>query len=637
MNKPIRIALAGNPNSGKTLLYNLLTGSTEQVGNWAGVTVEASKAPLKKGYASQPVEVLDLPGTYSISPFTPEEALARRNILDQDYDVLINVADGANLSRSLFLSTQLLELGRPMVIALNKADIIRKRGDEIDFSALEGRLGVPIIEVSASLRTGIETLVAQALKAKTQKREVKLPQEDSARKVLIDELIRESVVKQYDPSKVNLSDKLDRIFIHPIFGFVSFFLIMWAVYAFSIEGLGGLFSGFINDTLFGDILPGYIRVLQSDYGLHPVLADFLQHVILGGVGSVLGFIPIIMVLFFSLSLLEDSGYMSRVAVLMDRYFKRIGLSGKSIIPMIVGSGCAVPGVMATRTIENLKQRRITAMLTPFVPCSAKLPVIALFSVAFFPRASWVGPSTYLIAIFIIIAGGLLLKKILKNEEVSHFIVELPEYRVPQLRLAVERMWSQAKAFIYKASTIIFVMSALVWLMQGYGPQGMVEQADHSWLALITKRLDFLLFPLGIAGWQLFSALFTGFVAKENVVGTLAVLLGASDPESMQQVGSLLSGWFNPVTAYAFLLLNLFTPPCVAAISALRTELAERRWFWITLGFQLSVGYILAILTAQLGSLFVYKTLLPSWWIALIILLAYTILTVYLIGRKERHA
>lgn len=635
MNQALRIALTGNPNSGKTTLFNKLTGSNEQVGNWAGVTVEPIFARMRKRYTAKEVDVYDLPGTYSISPYSPEEALARRAILGQSYDVIINIADGANLSRSLFFATQLLEIGRPMVIALNKADILKQRGDEVDLDFLSRELGVPIIPVQASKAIGLDELVQVAKKQAGHHRPVTEPLHDEDRRVMIDQLIDQAMVRTHDPLKQTLSDRLDRFFIHPLIGLISFFLIMWAVYAFAIEGLGGRLSDWINERLFGEIAPALVEVMINRYGLSPILGSFLDQAVIGGVGAVLGFIPIIMLLFFLLSLLEDSGYMSRVAVLMDKYFKRIGLSGKSIIPMIVGSGCAVPGVMATRTIENVDQRRITAMLTPFVPCSAKLPVIALISVAFFPRSSWVGPSTYVLAIVIIVLGGLLLKKIFRNTDESHFIVELPEYRVPSLVQALGRMWDQAKAFVYKASTIIFVMSVLIWLLQAFNFSGLSHDPSQSFLAMLSGRLSWLLIPLGLAGWQLLTALLTGFIAKENVVGTLAVLLAAGSSEALGT--GILGNYFNPVTAYAFLLLNLFTPPCVAAIAALKKELKEPKWVWRTLLFQLSVGYLMAMLVSQLGSLIVYGELLASWWIALIIAAAYAFLIIYLIKRRPRHA
>lgn len=635
MNQPLRIALTGNPNSGKTTLFNKLTGSNEQVGNWAGVTVEPIFARMRKRYTAKDVDVFDLPGTYSISPYSPEEALARQAILGQSYDVIINIADGANLSRSLFFATQLLEIGRPIVIALNKADILKQRGDEVDLAFLSRELGVPIVPIQASKAIGLDDLIRSAKAQAGTSRAITEPLHDEERRRMIDELIDRSMIRSHDPLKQTLSDRLDRFFIHPIIGLISFFLIMWAVYAFAIEGLGGRLSDWINERLFGEMAPLFVEILMNRYGLSPVLGSFLNQAVIGGVGAVLGFIPIIMLLFFLLSLLEDSGYMSRVAVLMDKYFKRIGLSGKSIIPMIVGSGCAVPGVMATRTIENVDQRRITAMLTPFVPCSAKLPVIALISVAFFPRSSWVGPSTYVLAIVIIVLGGLLLKKIFRNTDESHFIVELPEYRLPSFSQALGRMWDQAKAFVYKASTIIFVMSVLIWILQAFDFSGLTDDPSTSFLAMLSGRLSFLLIPLGLAGWQLLTALLTGFIAKENVVGTLAVLLAAGSSEALGT--GIMADYFNPVTAYAYLLLNLFTPPCVAAIAALKKELREPRWVWRTLIFQLSVGYLMAMIVSQLGSLIVYRQLLASWWIALIILIVYVVIIVYMINRRPTHA
>ena len=635
MNNNLRIALTGNPNSGKTTLFNKLTGSSEQVGNWAGVTVAPVIARMKKRYTDLNIDVLDLPGTYSISPYTPEEAFARKAIIDQTYDVIINVADGANLSRSLFFASQLLEIGKPVVIGLNKADVLAQRGDEVDLDLLSRRLGVTIIPIQASRGLGLNDLVQAAIAASAQVTEAKEALSDEDRRSMIDQLIDQVMIRQHDPLTQTFSDRLDRIFIHPIIGLISFFFIMWGVYAFAIEGLGGWLSDWINETLFGEMAPAVVDRLVENYGLSPILGNFLDQALIGGVGAVLGFIPIIMLLFFLLSLLEDSGYMSRVAVLLDKYFKRIGLSGKSIIPMIVGSGCAVPGVMATRTIENVDQRRMTAMLTPFVPCSAKLPVIALISVAFFPQSSWVGPSTYVLAIVTIILGGLFLKKVFRNVDESHFIIELPEYRFPSLLQALERMWDQAKAFAYKAGTIIFVMSVLIWILQAFNFSGYTQDATSSFLAFISGRLNWLLIPLGMASWQLITAVLTGFVAKENVVSTLAVLLAAGNSEALST--GVLSNYFNPITAYSFLLLNLFTPPCVAAIAALKNELKEPKWIWRTLLFQVSVGYLLAMTVSQIGSLIVYGEPLPSWWIAAIVGIIYVVIILYLTRRRPKNA
>lgn len=613
----MRIALAGNPNSGKTTLYNAITGKTESVGNWAGVTVAKKEAELKKKYNKREMDItiVDLPGTYSISPFTGEEAITRDFILDENPDVIINIVDGANVSRSLFFTTQLLELGIPVVIALNKSDIVSKRGDLVDGDALSKALNCKVIPTTATSEEGLLNLINETIQIGLEKKpqiEPSFPGKDSkdsdtARQKFVDKIVESCQVKKRDATKVSLSDKIDRIVAHKWLGIPIFFLIMWAVFSFSIGGLGGYLSDYFNETLFGEIVPAAANSFLEGLGVSPLLQGLIVDGAIAGVGAVIGFLPLVMVLFFCLSLLEDCGYMARVAVLMDRFFKKIGLSGKSIIPMIVGSGCAVPGVMATRTIEDINEKRMTTILAPFVPCGAKLPIIALFTAVFFPDKVWVGPSMYVIAITMIVIGGFLLKRIFVWEDTySVFIMELPEYKMPSLKYAFSQMIDKAKGFVYKASTIILVCNTLVWFTQAYswGLQP-VEDQSLSILASIGSLIAPILIPLGFIGWQLAAASITGFIAKENVVATFAVLLAVASEEALHLPGGALVQFFTPVTAFAYLVFNLFTPPCFAAIGAMNSELGSKKWLFRALAFQFGVGYTLAMLVTQVGSLLVY--------------------------------
>lgn len=642
----MKIALAGNPNSGKTTLFNALTGKTEYVGNWAGVTVEKKVAPLLKKFVNgdAQIEIVDLPGAYSISPYTGEEAITRDFILEDAPDAIINIVDGANFERSLFFTTQLLELGIPVIVALNKSDVLEKRGSDIDINLLEKELNCLVISTTATSQHGLNQLMVKAIELVGQNKVQIAPtidhilnDADKSRQLYITALVKKVQVKTHDMSKITISDKVDRIVAHKYLGLPIFFMIMWAVYAFSIEGLGGYLSGFFNDTLFGEVIPNAVNGFLESVGVSPLLQALIVDGAIGGVGAVIGFLPLIMVLFFCLALLEDSGYMSRVAVLMDRYFKKIGLSGKSIIPMIVGSGCAIPGVMATRTIEDDNERRVTTILTPFVPCGAKLPIITLFSIVFFPNSSWVGPSMYILAFALIIIGGLLLKRLFVFESSTHFILELPEYKMPSLKHALTQMFDKAKGFIIKASTIILVMNTLVWFMQAFGPNLQpVEDQATSILAIVGGFIAPLFLPIGIIGWQMAAASITGFIAKENVVATFAVLLAAATEDALHVPGGVLTTLFNPVTAYAFLAFNLFTPPCFAAIGAMRTEMSDRKWLFRGLGFQLSVGYIIAILISQIGSFVVYGTPSVGFVPAIFVLTAYAALLLILIKRADKR-
>ncbi|MDO4799713.1 MAG: ferrous iron transporter B [Bacillota bacterium] len=636
----MRIALAGNPNSGKTTLYNALTGKNEYVGNWAGVTVASKEAPLRSKFlptSQKEATIVDLPGAYSISPYSGEERITRDFVMGENVDVIVSIVDGANFERSLFFTSQLCELGIPLVVALNKADIVAKRQDKIAIDKLEKKFNIKVIETTATEEKGLKELIEAAV-SQYSGNLIPTPLEgittDEERTKYISQEIGEFKAAGKDMTRRGFSDKIDRIVAHPILGLPIFFGVLYLVYYIAMEWVGKYFSDYINETLFGEIVPEAVTGFLEGIGTNEVLTAFIVDGVVAGIGAVLGFLPLIMVLFFLLTLLEDSGYMARIAVLMDRYFKKIGLSGKSIIPMIVGTGCSIPGIMATRTIEDENEKRMTAILAPFVPCGAKVPVIALFSMAFFPDAAWVGPSIYILSFVVIILSGLLLKKMFVIKTQSTFILELPEYKFPSIKHAIVQMFDKAWAFIVKAATIIMVMNMLVWFMQAFGPNfQMVEDQTESILALVGGFIAPVLIPLGFIGWQLAAASVTGFVAKEVILTTFAVLLAAADEEAALAVA--LQDFFTPLTAYAFLAFNLFTPPCFAAIGAMNTEITDKKWFFRGLGFQIATGYIVAMLINQIGSLVLYGKV-ASGAIASIIILAVAIaLCIFFINRNKK--
>ena len=653
----MKVALAGNPNSGKTTLFNLITGKSEKVGNWAGVTVDKKEGKIRKVLVedNREINVIDLPGAYSMSPFTSEENVTRDFIKNENPEVIINIVDGTNLSRSLFFTTQLLELDIPVVIALNKTDLNKKQGTKIDVKALEKLLGCSIVETVsiANNDNGIKELISKAIEIKgnkqtapfdgqgvdlSNKKEVEAS--DKKRYAFVKEVVAKVEKKSNFEEKIRLQDKADRILAHKWLGLPIFAAVMWAVFSISQTYLGPLFADILGAGV--DKVYGFVEGLLGA-NVSPLLSSILLDGIIGGVGAVLGFLPLIMILFFLIALLEDSGYMARIAVIMDRFFKKIGLSGKSIIPMIIGTGCAIPGIMSTRTIKDERQRRTTAMLTPFMPCGAKLPVIALFAGVFFNDAAWVGTLMYFLGILIIIIGALIVVRITgeKNSS-SYFIMELPQYKVPSLKRAVSSMFERGKSFIVKAGTIILLCNTVIQIMQSFNWQFQLvaEGAEStSILATIASPFAFVLIPLGFGVWQLAAAAITGFIAKENVVGTLAVVYSITNFIDVEEL-TLVSGGsqvshimgLTSVAALAYLMFNLFTPPCFAAIGAMNSEMEDKKWLWGGIGFQFATGYTVSFLTYQIGTLITTGSFGTAFIPGLIVVMAIAAVIIYLMKK-----
>ena len=644
----MKIALAGNPNSGKTTLYNALTGKQEYVGNWAGVTVSKKEAKLKESLGNN-IDIVDLPGAYSIRPYTSEESITTDFIKTENPDVIINVVDSTNLNRSLFFTTQLLELNIPVVVALNKVDI-SKNVTDIDVSKLEKELNCKVVEISAAKNEGLKNLInvaSESSKLKEQKNLFKElsnihneEKQDKKRYSIVNNIISKVENRIIRHNEETLEDKIDKFVTNPIIGTGLFILIMAFIFDLSINTLGPLVAdalvGFIEN--FQNAVSGQLASMGTSDFLNSLLTDG----IIGGVGAVVGFVPLVMVLMFMLSLVEDSGFMARIALIFDPLFRKIGLSGKSIIPMIVGYGCSIPGILATRTIKDEKQRRLTAMLTPFVPCGAKLPIIALFTAAFFKEQGYMFPLTYIVAFTVIICVGLILKKVTGADNIkNYFIIELPQYRIPSIKRAFFKMLETGKDFITRAGTIIIVCNTVVFIMSSFNFKlQLVEDAvNTSILANVATPFAFLLIPVGIGVWQLSAAAITGFIAKEEVVGTLAVVysMGAAINSDFELVNAMTvreTMGITAVSALAFMFFNLFTPPCFAAIGAMKSEMKSNKWLLKSVLLQLSVGYIVAMITYQVGTILVYKELAQGFIPAVIILALAVFYVVYKIKSNK---
>ena len=620
----MRIALTGNPNSGKTTMYNALTGMSEKVGNWAGVTVDKKEHAIKRKFAGkQTLIAVDLPGAYSMSPFTSEESITSSYVKNENPDAIVNIVDATNLSRSLFFTTQLLELGIPVVVALNKSDVNDKKGNVIDAKSLSARLGCPVIETSATSSRGLKALVDAAIAAagKTQAAPYRqddidlsdkdaVMAEDRKRFAFVNEIVKSVENRKVLTRNKNVGDKIDAVLTNKWLGIPIFAVVMYLVFQISQNWVG---------TPIADWLVGWLETFQGWVGellagANPLLSAILVDGVIGGVVAVVGFLPLVMVMYFLIALLEDCGYMSRVAVVLDPIFKRVGLSGKSVIPFVITIGCAVPGVMASRTIRNERERRATAMLAPFMPCGAKIPVIALFAGAFFEDAGWVSTLMYLSGIVLIFLGALLVNRIAGYKaKKSFFIIELPEYKVPSFWGAFKSMCSRGWSYIVKAATIILLCNMAVQIMQTFTWSFQVAQsADQSILASIASPFAYLLVPIvGVLSWQMAAAAITGFIAKENVVGTLAVcfvglenLIDTEELALMEGAGTEVAGIMaiTKMAALAYLMFNLYTPPCFAAIGAMNAEMKSAKWLWGGIGLQLAVGYTVSYFVYTIGTL-----------------------------------
>ena len=656
----MRIAFAGNPNSGKTTMYNALTGRNEKVGNWAGVTVDKKEALIRKVYTGgEEVMAVDLPGAYSMSPFTAEESVTSTYVKNENPDAIINIVDATNLSRSLFFTTQLLELGIPVVVALNKTDINAKKQTVIDTAALSRELGCPVFE-TVSIDSDNEDLAevvrtAMSLKGKGQKapydqgdadlssREAAV-EADKKRFAFVNGIVSAVEQRKIHTRQRTYQDRMDMILTHPVAGLGIFAMVMFLVFDLSQSTLGP----WMADTLVAwlEVFQGWVSGLVN--GASPILQALLLDGVIGGVSAVVGFLPLVMVMYFLIALLEDCGYMARATVVLDPVFKKVGLSGKSVIPFVVGTGCAIPGVMAARTIRNERERRATAMLAPFMPCGAKLPVIALFAGAFFEDAGWVGTLMYFAGIVLILIGAVLVNRITgsKNRK-SYFIMELPEYKLPSVKRAFGSMCARGWSYIVKAGTVILVCNTVVQIMQTFTwSLQEAEMASQSILATIAQPVSYLLVPVvGVASWQLAAAAVTGFIAKENVVGTLAVcfvglenLIDTEELTLMEGAGAEVAGVMaiTKAAALAYLMFNLFTPPCFAALGAMNSEMNDRTWFWGGVGLQFATGFTVSFLVYQIGTLITEGHLGAGFLPGLMAVAGIGAMIVYLIRKADQR-
>ncbi len=665
----MRIALAGNPNSGKTTMFNALTGSNERVGNWAGVTVDKKENTLRKSFyhGNNDIIVVDLPGAYSMSPFTSEESVTSEYVKTENLDVIINIVDATNLSRSLFFTTQLLEIGVPVVVALNKSDVNEKKKTVIDEKSLSQLLGCPVIETVSISADGLKNVITTAISlvGKEQSAPYNQGKIDLTKKevVAVDDRKRfefvNGIVKKVETRKVltsakNFGDKIDDILTNKWLGIPIFAAVMFLVFYISQTTLGSwIAEGY--EFKDGTVIPGLVTLLERFQTLvatlfanaNPLVSAILIDGIIGGVVAVVGFLPLVMVMYFLIALLEDCGYMSRVAVVLDPIFKKVGLSGKSVIPFVITVGCAVPGVMASRTIRNERERRATAMLAPFMPCGAKIPVIALFAGAFFGNSGWVSAVCYLSGIMLIFIGALLVNKITGNSgKKSYFIIELPEYKRPSFWGAFKSMCSRGWEYIVKAATIILLCNMAIQLMQTFTWGFTVApNADQSILASIAGPFAYLLVPVvGVLSWQLAAAAITGFIAKENVVGTLAVcfvglnnLIDTEELALLEGAGSEVAGIMaiSKAAALAYLMFNLYTPPCFAAIGAMNAELKSAKWLWGGIGLQIAIGYTVAFFVYQIGTFIVEGSVGVAFVPGFVAIVFMTLFVIALILNTER--
>ena len=686
----IKIALAGNPNCGKTTLFNALTGANQFVGNWPGVTVEKKEGKLK---GHKDVVIMDLPGIYSLSPYTLEEVVARNYLIGEKPDAIINIIDGTNIERNLYLSTQIIELGIPVVMAVNMMDLVAKNGDNINIKALGDALGCEVVEISALKGTGVKKAAEKAVAAAQQKKAVdrvhafaqdvedtiatvedklgssvpeaqkrffaiKLLEKDSKiseqltttpdvsaevkaledkfdddtesiitneRYTYITSIIGKCVKKAAGSEKLTVSDKIDRIVTNRILALPIFALVMFIVYYVSITTVGGFLTDWTNDTLFGEwIIPGAQSFFEG-IGCADWLTGLIVDGIISGVGAVLGFVPQMLVLFIFLAFLEGCGYMARVAFIMDRIFRKFGLSGKSFIPMLIGTGCGVPGIMASRTIENERDRRMTIMTTTFIPCGAKLPIIALIAGAFFGNAGWVSWSAYFVGIAAIICSGIILKKTkMFSGDPAPFVMELPAYHLPTVGSVLRSMWERGWSFIKKAGTIILLSTIVVWFTTYFGVVDGTfrmlseEEIDYSILAAIGKCISWIFIPLGWGDWKSAVAAVTGLVAKENVVGTFGILFHYGEVgEAGEEIWGNLAANMTGIAAYSYLVFNLLCAPCFAAMGAIKREMNNAKWFWFAIGYQCSLAYLVGLCIFQIGGLFTGAATFGFWTIVAI--------------------